>query len=156
MSEPLSDRYMERILTVACCLLLTASSACGGSRASSPPPVYDMALTDDDANVAPVYLRLVAPDSAVLERAVEDGWEDVCSRCNGYVPALGLYRVRLADGRETRPFRIPHTDVVLTVDKTVLTVEGAASPQLSPAAAAAAITLARFMLQFWFLASHRP
>jgi hypothetical protein len=70
--------------------------------------------------VAPIYIRVDAPDHTLLQRATDDDWADVCSSpCDGYVPALGSYRVLLPDGRGGVPFSLPDpagTSVALSVD----------------------------------------
>jgi hypothetical protein len=109
-------------------------AACGGSASPAASPIYSPPLTKADAEgpaVPPVYLRLAAPDRSVLERAADDSghtghtghagqWAFVCSSpCDGYVPALGSYRVSLPDRRVSFPFTLPGppgTWVTLAVD----------------------------------------
>ncbi len=97
-------------------------AACGSSP-RGPPPIYSPTPTKADTvgpAFPPIYLRLDARDGLVLQRATDDDWADVCaSPCEGYVPALGAYRVLLRDKRVSSPFTLPGppgTWVTLSVD----------------------------------------
>jgi hypothetical protein len=60
------------------------------------------------SRVPPVYVRVVAPDQTVLQRATDDGWDEVCEApCDGYVPAFGSYRVVIRNDLASAGFTLP-------------------------------------------------
>jgi hypothetical protein len=105
--------------------LLIAALIAGCGHAPPPPTarVYTPARTKADlatGDVPPVYVRLASASAAVLERATDDGWGDVCAApCDGYVPAFGRYRVARAGHDPSAAFTLPGppgTWVTLKVD----------------------------------------
>jgi hypothetical protein len=108
-------------LTVAASLAGALCAGCAGPDYRADP-IYPFVPTKADAagpNVPPVYVHVVGSDGTKLERADDDGWQSVCKTpCDGYVPALGTYRIAFPDDHSA-PFTMPGspgTRIVLKVD----------------------------------------
>jgi streptogramin lyase len=55
-----------------------------------------------------MYIHLAAGQSAVLERATDDGWAQTCvAPCDGYVAAFGNYRVSIPNHAPSPAFTLP-------------------------------------------------